>query len=234
MQIEIIDLPIKGASVWDCPDSRVRKIILSAKSEQLRYDRGEKVSGVNEHQKFTRFVQDCTGIAVVGQDRSSGKQISFISHCKDSITFDVIDNYWANLPKDDHEKINMQFDRVRNSKNNVSKYENYEHLLAEAMKEMRNRCIPDTLDAVIFGGQVIEKEEKAGVITDIPIEKIEKAKIEYEHSLEALNGVSSSVLGIQPRVAHPPRVFRHDTEYSGGMTAVLDTKNRTFYDWIVY
>ncbi|MCK9351729.1 MAG: hypothetical protein WCT49_05160 [Candidatus Paceibacterota bacterium] len=80
------------------------------------------ISPVNDKDKISRSYRDCTGIAVSGVDKETGKNISFLSH------------------QDPKYFLSEQ--------NTDAFFKDLEGQIAELKKQ----CLPGTIDAVIFGG----------------------------------------------------------------------------------
>ncbi len=73
--------------------------------------------------------------------------------------------------------------------------------------EMKKRCLPGTIDAVIAGGQYDGEKDKSS---------------DYEDSLKMLNGVVKNILGFEAVVIAGPKVLNSDDVY-------LDTANRRMF-----
>ena len=99
------------------------------KSGQKRGDERESyvISNINEMDKLSRTLRNCTGIAVSGKDKESGKNISFISHESPKYLFS----------KKRREKFLADF--------------------GGRLEEMKERCVKGTVDAAIMEKMKVKK-----------------------------------------------------------------------------
>ncbi len=155
-------------------------------------ERTYAISEISDLNKFSVKYKNCTGVIVSGQDKATGKNISFFTH-QDPLKV---------LPEGD---VRRQF-------------------LADLkwrLKEMENRCIPGTIDAVIFGGNYLDSDraEKEYNLSDPKVE-FEK---NYRDSIHLLLEHVSEVLGFQPTVIAGPKTTEESDD------AIYDNEHRRLY-----
>lgn len=137
------------------------------------------ISETNKTDKYSEEYANCTGIALVGTDKDTGEQISFLSHQNPPIFLDV---YKRRFKKD----------------------------LISAIRTHKERSLPGTVDAVIFGGN------RSFFARDLS---------EYSKSIKMLSDICKGELSFEPTVLTGPNI---ETE-TGKTAAFLDTQNRRLY-----
>ena len=156
-------------------------------------DAGEEtyaISGISNLNKFSLRYKNCMGIVVTGQDKETGKNISFFSH----------QNPRKILPEG----------AVR---------ERFVSDIRKRLKEMNERCVSGTIDAVIFGGNYLDSDEweKKLRVKGLAFEK------NYKDSIQLLSEEISGTLGFQPTVIAGPKTV------GGGDDVIYDNENRRLY-----
>lgn len=142
------------------------------------------ISPVDSRNKESRNYENCTGIAIVGTDKHTGKNISLLTHQSVAISTRHKDAFQEDL--------------------------------SESLRQFIDRCIPGTIDAVIFGGYVSDVQHSRApshTITD-----------EYVASVRIIASVFQEIAGFDPIVAIGPS--RKPTEAA---SVILDTENRRIY-----
>jgi hypothetical protein len=91
------------------------------------------ISTISNRDKFSRNFYNCTGLVVVGVDKKTGKEISFISHQEPGVILNM--GGVGYLFKAD---------------------------LSDSLIEMRDRCVSGSVDISIVGGQFIDTNEYRG------------------------------------------------------------------------
>ncbi|MFA5830569.1 MAG: hypothetical protein WC878_01940 [Candidatus Paceibacterota bacterium] len=142
-------------------------------------------SPVNAKGKVSTGYIMCTGVAVVGKDKEKDENISFLSH-----QFPVFF-----LPGKSHHK-------------------QFVGGLETRLEELKQRSVPGSIDAVIFGGKFYE----AGS----PYEN------EYTDSIQLLQDEIRNALGFDPVVITGPKRYKNDWE-QGDEVVFFDTANRRLY-----
>lgn len=160
------------------------------------------ISPCDSKNKYSLSYLDCTGVVVVGLDKETGKNVSFLSHQNpESFLND--------------EEVRSKFKK---------------DLLSD-LDTMYSRCLPNTIDIVVFGG----KKE-----TDLPIpddnfkigfdnidEFMKGPYDDYAKSLRFLNFVISQKVGFSPvAMIGPSDNFK--TPYHG-LSVYFDNENRRLY-----
>lgn len=135
---------------------------------------------VDSQNKFSDRFKDCTGLLVAGQDKITGENISFLSH-QDPRYF---------LSLEDSRQMFIADLRQR-------------------LKELKDRCVPGTVDARIVGGNINKM--------------IKRYEDKYLKSIELLSVEASAALGFEPIVVMGPKATRGDDD------VFYDNKNRRLY-----
>jgi hypothetical protein len=146
------------------------------------------ISTVDNANKLSRAYKNCTGVIVAGQDKETGENISFLSH---QFPFDF-------LPADEY--------RTRFVGN-----------LQQQLEELKQKCIPGTIDAVVVGGNYPQE--------DVPDKnvKAEEYKKSYAETIKLLSNEISKTLGFEPVVITGPKMG------AGSDSVLYDNKNRRLY-----
>lgn len=127
------------------------------------------ISPIDSKDKFSLKYAECTGVVMVGTDKETGENISFLSHQNPNFFLFYDDlNFFTELEK--------------------------------KVKEIKDRCEPDSIDAIIFGG-------KFANVKDFPdnhaIHEIDKEL--YLKSIESISDKIKSTLGFNPEVISGPK-----------------------------
>lgn len=151
------------------------------------------ISEISPVDKFSLRYKNCTGIVVSGQDRTTGRNISFFTH-------------------QDPTKILPE--------GTVG-----DHFLMDVkarLREMCDRSVPGTIDAIIFGGNYLDSEEM-----DKLRDKTFGVKTEFEEnykdSIRFLSKQIVDVLGFEPTVIAGPKTT------DGSDDVIYDNENRRLY-----
>jgi len=139
------------------------------------------ISSISSKDKFSRNFYNCTGLVVVGIDEKDGKDISFISHQEPGVILNM--GGVGQLFKQD---------------------------LSDRLIEMRNRCVPGSVDIAIVGGNFIDDNEYRG--KDI-----------YGGIVELLTEEVLEVFEFSPHVAVGPKII------VGRDDVYFNTKERRLY-----
>ena len=142
------------------------------------------ISTIDDFDKFSQNFYECTGLVVTGIEKSTGENISLMSH-QNPGTFlhDKPEEFAA-------------------------------HLLGR-LAEIKRRCVPGTIDAIIIGGKDIPKPEPATEDSDmIPW---------YLGSIKLLGKEVQNILGFEPVVINGPKIS------SGSDDIYYDNANRRLY-----
>lgn len=127
------------------------------------------ISPIDSSDKFSLKYAECTGMVVVGTDKETGENISFLSHQNPNffLLYDDL-NFFTELKK--------------------------------KVQEIKDRCEPDSFDAIMFGG-------KFANVKDFPdghaIHEIDKEM--YLKSIESVSGTINSILGFNPEIISGPK-----------------------------
>ncbi len=127
------------------------------------------ISAIDDANKFSEEFKNCTGVFVTGQDKNTGKDISFISH----------EDPWFFVEQKEGTKT-------------------FTEDLRAQLLEMKNRCVPGTIDAVIAGGNYFKQ-----VNEDEPYTK--RYRDNYRSSIEILTKEITDALGFEPAVIIGPK-----------------------------
>ena len=141
------------------------------------------ISPINDKDKMSSAYKDCTGVAISGVDKETGNNISFLSH-QDPEYFLAGGKMEDEFFKD----------------------------LQERTTELKEKCVPGTIDAVIFGGKYkLDKKNSA-----------EEYRRNYRDSIDFLSSAIFKILGFVPTVVAGPKTDESDNVY-------FDNKNRRLY-----
>lgn len=142
------------------------------------------ISPLDNLDKFSEGLYDCTGVIVVGIDEETGKNISFITHQDPGVIF---------------------------SKDKSKFVED----LAQRLAEVKKRCRPRTIDAIIVGGNASPRRHSRGLsFTEVYLASIKFLSLEVE-----------TVLGFEPMVLNGAK--EESTTVSDDI--YYDNENRILY-----
>ena len=146
------------------------------------------ISSADSFDKYSGRFADCTGVVVVGRDKITGENISFLSH-QNPDYFLILPDYFT---RDFRERIN----------------------------EIKERCEPGTLDAVIFGGRYAKVREfnDSDPNSDMFIE-------DYKKSINFLAKEVKDLLGFESAVIAGPKT----EPFPGGDKVFYDNEHRKIY-----
>jgi hypothetical protein len=155
----------------------IENVNYSAKPEMLKEtnfkNAGEQtyiISTIDDANKFSKTLRNCTGIVVAGQDKETGKDISFMSH-EDPETFVQSENGSESFARD----------------------------LRSRLLEIKERCVPETIDAIIAGGNYF---------ANVYSEKYDKKRRDtYSDSVALLSREIKDAFGFEPVVITGPKAF---------------------------
>lgn len=97
-------------------------------NKKFKHDDDYVLSPVDNLDKFSKSFLNCTGIIVTGQDKETGKNVSFLSHQTPQCFL-----------------------------TNKDKRNRFTHNLKQRLVEIKKRSVKGTIDAVIIGGNYSEK-----------------------------------------------------------------------------
>lgn len=137
------------------------------------------ISSVDNSNKFSESFKNCTGLIVTGLDKETGKNISFLSH------------------QDPHYFLSGH--TTKGFKNDLGKQ----------LRELKERCIDRTIDAVIVGGNYFEARPN-----------FKKA---YLESIGLISKEVKNILGFEPVVMTGPKTV------SGRDDVFYDNDHRRLY-----
>ncbi len=156
----------------------------------------------NEKNKYSLAYFDCTGVIMVGIDKETGKNVSFLSHqnpgsfLKDK---EVMDSFKSDL------------------------YKNIDSLI--------ERCVPGSIDVVLFGGNKDTQIQYHGEDFRMGIDDIEafmkKPFDDYTKSIKYLNYILKQKIGFSPVVMSGPN-DNFDTD-NHSLSIYFDNENRRLY-----
>lgn len=150
------------------------------------------ISKVDGLDKFSAGYFNCTGLVVVGRDRVTQEDISFVSH------------------QDPESFLN-------------GKQTQFLADLDAKLKEIKDRCEDGTIDAVIVGGNYLEKDNSlSGGHTGESAEE-QLSPQDYERSIDLLRRRVADNLSFQPAVPVGPKLSE------GCDSVYFDNKNRRIY-----
>lgn len=161
------------------------------------------ISLCNEKNKYSFSYRDCTGIVAVGVDKITGENISFLSH-QNPDAFLADKEVRSNFKKDIEKDID----------------------------DLVSRCIPGSIDIVVFGGN---KEDVSEKIPDenfrMGIDNIEdflQGPFDtYVKSVKYLNYIIKQKIGFSPIVMSGPNDNFETDNHS--VSVYFDNKNRRLY-----
>lgn len=143
------------------------------------------ISSVDSKDKYSEQFKDCTGIVAIGLDKKTGEEISFLSH-------------------QDPEYFLLKH-------NNNS--EQFLNDLADRLRELKDRSIQGTLDAVIVGGHHFKTDDHS--------------QKKYTDSIELLSKQIAEILGFNPAVLTGPKEKFREESFEDKV--FLDNKERRVY-----
>lgn len=171
------------------------------------------MSKIDKENKYSEKYFDCTAVYAVGVDKSTGENISFLSH-------------------QDPEKILKNTDILLSFKNN----------LKERLEELTNRSIPGSTDVVVLGGnkdigydeelKTMDMDKMDSRRIQEIMEKIEAGPFEsYRKSISFLSKIIFEKLNFYPTVISGPNsnIKENDPTHSNALDLYCDTKNRHVY-----
>ncbi|MCX6736221.1 MAG: hypothetical protein NTZ13_04010 [Candidatus Parcubacteria bacterium] len=129
------------------------------------------ISTIDDANKFSEEFKNCTGVIVTGQDKNTGKDISFLSH----------EDPWFFVEQEGGTK-------------------KFTEDLRAQLLEIKNRCIPGTIDAVIAGGNYFKQINETELYT-------KRYRDNYQKSIEILSKEISDILGFEPAVIIGPKAL---------------------------
>lgn len=142
------------------------------------------ISPVDSRDKLTKESKECVGLFVVGKENGTGENISFLSH--QNTTFI------------------LHF--------NEAGKEKFITDLRESLKEIKDRSVPGTIDALIFGGKDIDERTSHG----------RTYHTEYVELTDLIGKIIEEVLGFRPKMLKPKKAEIEDD-------VLADTKERRIY-----
>jgi hypothetical protein len=129
-------------------------------------DQAYVISTVDGLDKGSVGFMNCTGLVVCGVDKITGENVSFLTHQNPIQLF------------------------VFNGKSDFIKH------LGQQLKEIKNRCKPGTIDAIVVGG-VLDSGYKT---------EDDAYKKDYIECLKLLSGEVIKILGFDPVVVNGPKL----------------------------
>lgn len=148
------------------------------------------ISSIDEDRKFSKGFHACTGLVVVGVDKNIGKNISFITH-----------QFPIALSNED-KKVKFLSD------------------LNTKLMEMRDRCIPGTVDAVVVGGSYVKDKES----DDYPM-----VLKYYPMSVDLSSDGVRNIFGFEPMIVNGPKDSRFLNGELNEDSIYFDTNQRRLY-----
>ncbi|MFH1608766.1 MAG: hypothetical protein ABH951_01965, partial [Patescibacteria group bacterium] len=149
---------------------------------------------------------DCTGVVAIGVDKETGENVSFLSHQNPAFFVE-----------------------------NKNERKNFREDFIESMKNLRERCVPSTVDVVIFGGQ--KEKIKFNLADDGKFIKeldyqdeslfVRQEFDVYKDSIRYLNYFISNEVGFSPVVMTGPN-DNFNTDYHA-LAVYFDNKNRRLH-----
>ena len=126
------------------------------------------ISTIDGLYKFSKGLFDCTGLVVSGIDKKTGKNISFMTH------------------QDPKEFLKKNLKGL------------FIEALQSRLSEIKERCVPGTIDALIIGGRYTD----------------EKNRKNYFDSLDLISNEVEGALGFKPVVYNGPKLNNsHDNMF---------------------
>jgi hypothetical protein len=186
------DDAIQNVNYWGGHKDLVKKNFKNA--EDLSY----VISPIDDKDKISKAFRNCTGVAISGTDKETGKNISFLSH-QDPGYF---------LPSK-FLPIHPHSDRFAKD-------------IGQQIAALKDRCIPGTIDAVIFGGNYATEEDEPWNKNQSNKEFREK----HIRSIDLLASEISEILGFEPVVITGPKTNLYDGSEDD---VYYDNKNRRLY-----
>jgi hypothetical protein len=174
-------IPIEKALELDVVDFYGKKETLDEQGQLHGDEQTYVISPIGTNDKVSSSYYDCVGVAVVGRDKETGENISFLSHACP----------WSILP-------------------GRTEHENFRRDLEARLSEMKERCLPNTIDATIVGGNYTRAQKERFVRN-------------YNSSIEVIGFITEKALGFQPVIMTGPK------ETEDPENVYFDTKNRRLY-----
>lgn len=161
------------------------------------------ISFCNEKNKYSENYLDCTGVVIVGKDKETGKNISFLSHQNP----DFFIKY-----KEGRLKFKADLDK--------------------SIDDLISKCKQGTIDAIIFGGNkqdVSENipDENFNQGIDNIDEYLKGPFDEYVKSVKYLNYIIKQKIGFSPVVISGPNDNFETNNHS--LNIYFDNNNRRLY-----
>ncbi|HEY5588639.1 MAG TPA: hypothetical protein VIK86_06760 [Candidatus Paceibacterota bacterium] len=168
------------------------------------------ISNIDNKNKYSNAYLDCTGLIVSGVDKKTKEPISFLTHQDPSF-----------FEKSKENKLKFKMD------------------LNTRINELINRCEPDTIDAVVFGGSKIhdlnnvpDENYRKGIDDDSDFLKDEYS--DYINSVKFLNFIVSNQVNFSPVVLIGPNNNFNSPEntmgeYKHSLSVYFDNKNKRVY-----
>lgn len=147
---------------------------------QIGIPRGYVLSRPSEHNKFSREYFNCSGMVVVGVDKTTGKNISILTHQDPS--------------------------RILSGVRGTSQFQED---LTSVCRSLFLRAEAGSIDVVIFGGDY-GIPEKQGIVNDAPGRQDKTRHDDYIDAVTLAADVAHSELGVEPVVVLGPRTVGHD------------------------
>lgn len=157
------------------------------------------ISPVDDWDKFSHGFADCTGLVVVGVDKITGKNISFMSH-------QYLDSYVLTAEKNASLK-------------EVQRKASLKEDMRQQLQYLKERSVDKTIDAVIVGGLSVTIK---GTVRDVIEEKA------YLDSVKFLATEINAALGFEPIVMTGPKTVKGFMN-SNRDSIFFDNKNRRLY-----
>jgi len=142
--------------------------------------------------KFSEEFCDCTGLIVVGTEKGTDDNVSFLTH------------------QDPKEFL-------------FSKKEEFTKRLRERLAQIKDKCVPGTIDAVLVGGWYSKDPFTLYFAKKLGLKDRDVAK-QYTDSIKLLGAETKEILGFEPIVINGPK-----TELGLGDKVYFDNKNRRLY-----
>lgn len=164
---EIHPLDIPRSTESDFIDFYERPSVLRSKGMITGGEQSWVISEVNDRSKYSLHYKSCTGVIVAGIDKQTGENISFLSH--QSPTQFLAEGYGR---------------------------EKFTRDLSAKLAEMKDRCEPGTVDAVISSGNYLTTSDEA---TNTNWQQL------YIDSIHLLSEQIKTDLGFEPLVIAGPK-----------------------------
>jgi hypothetical protein len=139
------------------------------------------ISRPNENDKFSRRYHNCSGVAAIGVDKRTGKNISILSHGDPEL-----------VPGDPKQRESFQED------------------LKNVFKTLRSRAEQGTIDVVIFGGDHAFPEQY-GLANHVSGREKKTRNDDYVDMIKLAANIARSDLEIEPVVVLGPKKSNDNT-----------------------